>query len=94
LEKDFFPNLYTWLTLVGISIIYLVILGPTIYFSSFSFVIFLNAILFFLSCLMLILTGFTDPGIIPRREIWEADGGEVPAALLPPKKSELIDYLK
>jgi hypothetical protein len=30
---------------------------------------------------MLILTGFTDPGIIPRREIWECDGGELPAIL-------------
>ena len=86
--------MYTWITLLGISIVYLVLIGPQLLNGNLQGLVVVNALLFVSSMLCLLLTGFTDPGIIPRREIWEADDGEVPAQLMPPTKEQVRERIR
>lgn len=66
---DFGPNLYTWICILGAGIPYLIFIMPYL-FSDFSPVLaVINVILFVATILFLILTGFTDPGIIPRKNM-------------------------
>ncbi|KAL4453047.1 hypothetical protein ABPG73_005953 [Tetrahymena malaccensis] len=66
---DFGPNCYTWVCILGAGIPYLVLVMPSI-FNNFSPVLaIVNIILFLSTIIFLLLTGFTDPGIIPRRNV-------------------------
>lgn len=66
---DWGPNCYTWICILGAGIPYLVFIMPFI-FTEFSPVLaVVNLILFASAIIFLLLTGFTDPGIIPRRNL-------------------------
>jgi hypothetical protein len=61
-----FNQSYTWLCLLGVAIPYLIFLGPILYEEVSPVVPILIAVIFFFTLFCFILTGFTDPGIIPK----------------------------
>ena len=73
---------------MGISIPYLVEVAPYLFSDASAFIAVVNTLLFTLSVVMLLFTSFTDPGIIPRREILELYG-EIPKKFRPPSKADL-----
>ena len=68
--KDILANTYTWLTIFGITIPYLTIVAPVLFIKNTILPI-INGILFITTVSFLLLTSFTDPGIIPRKYILE-----------------------
>ena len=65
---------YTWICILGVTIPYLVFVCPKLYLLYGPVLPVINALLFFVTILFLMLTGFTDPGIIPRKEVLELYG--------------------
>ncbi len=64
---------------------YLALVGPILYDNVSPVLPVLNAILLFFTIFFLLMTGFTDPGIIPRREILEiSNNGELPTQFSDP----------
>jgi len=78
--KDIIANTYTWLTIFGISIPYLIIIAPVVFTLNSPILPILNGFFLITTVFFLLLTSFTDPGIIPRKYILELDG-EIPTKL-------------
>ena len=76
-KSDQIPNFLAWFLIVGITVAYFVLAVPylwnkvSIYLPMISIYLFVSTIIFF------ILTSLTEPGIIPKKCVWEAKG-EVP----------------
>ena len=87
--KDILANTYTWFTIFGITIPYLTIVAPVLFIKNIILPI-INGILFITTVSFLLLTSFTDPGIIPRKYILELDG-EIPLKLQVPTKLNNIN---
>ena len=76
--NDFCPNTYTWCCLLGVSLPYLIICSPFLWYNVTPVIPALNAFFFAITVLSLLFTSFTDvklfiffnkkkPGIIPRK---------------------------
>jgi len=74
-EIDKLPNLAAWGFFLGGSVIYFVSAFPNEKFATLTNLLVIY--LFLLTMMFFLLTSFTDPGIIPRKCIWELSG-EVP----------------
>lgn len=69
--EDFGPNCYAWTCILGVCIPYLIWMAPAVYKEVSPIVPILNGFLFIATLTSLLLTSFTDPGIIPRWYILE-----------------------
>ncbi|KRX04577.1 hypothetical protein PPERSA_04392 [Pseudocohnilembus persalinus] len=77
---EIFANLYTWVGIIGVTIPYMLVIGNGIWERYGPLVPIVNILSFTLSLIFLLLTQFTDPGIIPRKQVFELDG-ELPEQL-------------
>ena len=72
--EDCGPCTYNWGCLLGISIVYAVLVIPRLVSGILVIIPLININFFMLTIFFLLLTSFTDPGIIPRKDIFELDG--------------------
>jgi len=76
-KADITPNLIGWLFILVPSLIYYGLVFKYILKDVTLIMPFLSTYLFLCTVIFLILTSFTEPGIIPRKSIWEING-EIP----------------
>ena len=72
--EDCGPCTYNWGCLIGISIVYAILVVPRLVHGVLIVIPIININMFMLTLFFLFLTSFTDPGIIPRKDIFEIDG--------------------
>ena len=75
--KDFFPNLFAWFSILGITIPYLIIVAPPVYHTISKAIPIINGISLLFTIVFFLFAGLTDPGIIPRKKILEAIESEL-----------------
>ena len=84
-------NIYTWFTLLLVSFAYLFGVAPYVIDHGNVYIPVINCLLFASSVGMLLLTGFTDPGIIPRKEILELSDNPIYEKFKPPSREKMIE---
>mmetsp|Transcript_32994 Transcript_32994/g.37453 ORF Transcript_32994/g.37453 Transcript_32994/m.37453 type:complete len:429 (+) Transcript_32994:63-1349(+) len=78
-KSDFLANLFTWLTIISISVVYYVVATPFLWTRIHPILPILSSVLLSSTILFLIMTQFSDPGIIPRRKVFELEQGSTPS---------------
>ena len=76
-KSDRVTNVIAWILILGISIIYFALAFPFLVKSNILAIPFISIYLFISTIVFLLITTLTDPGIIPRKAVWELNG-EVP----------------
>lgn len=66
--------LITWGTILGFSLLYFVMVVPTLTSSLLVYIPVFSGVLFVLTVVFFLLTSLSDPGIIPRKELFELFG--------------------
>lgn len=75
---DWYQFCYTWFCIVGVCTPYLLFVCPELYDNVSPAIPIIITLLFFSTLLFLCLTSITEPGIIPRKPIFEFQGGVPP----------------
>jgi hypothetical protein len=83
-KKDIIANIYTWISIFGITLPYIIIITPRVFIYSSPILPILNGLFFVATVSFLLLTSFTDPGIIPRKGILELEDSIPEHLKLPP----------
>ena len=76
-KSDRITNTIAWLLILGISLLYFITAFPFLCKSKIYTIPFISIYLFVSTIVFLLFTSLTNPGIIPRRAVWELIG-EVP----------------
>ncbi|CAD8185417.1 unnamed protein product [Paramecium pentaurelia] len=70
-KGDRYHNMFTWIMIIGISTCFFVIVAPYVWQKLHWLYVLIVIYLFLSTILFLVLTQFSDPGIIPRKTILE-----------------------
>jgi len=76
-KTDKLPNMIAWIFVIGINIFFFSVAFPFLLDELTALLPVLSSYLFASTVILFLLTSFTDPGIIPRKCVWELNG-EVP----------------
>jgi len=74
-KTDRISNCLAWILIVGITVLFFVLALPFLWKNVNIFLPLISIYLFISTVIFFLLTTLTDPGIIPRKCIWEAKGG-------------------
>jgi len=73
-ETDKYPNMAAWVFVIGINVLFFGAALPFLADQLASLLPFLSSYLCISTVTFFLLTSFTDPGIIPRKCVWELNG--------------------
>ena len=74
-KSDCYSYRFAWFMILACSIIFFIIPGPYLWINITPIIPLMEAYLFVLTMVFFLLATFTNPGIIPRRPVFEINGG-------------------